>query len=172
MRRHPHPLVTIVAQPRSDNRANRTLPRTNAGEWDAEKNAGEGDAELRRKLGGYPLQHSLDVPEYILIPKSHHAIPSFLEYSSTPRIVLLVHLMLRTVQLDHEFHLHTTKIHDERPDRMLPAKLEILQLASAQIRPQPPLGIGGIPPHLSGISDRPFRGGMNSQRYFHDRSLS
>lgn len=77
-----------------------------------------------------------------MIPKAQYPVPLSLKICSAFCIVSGLLRMLSTVKLDDQFTFSAEKICDVRPDWRLTPKLEAVELAAAQLRPQLPLCVG------------------------------
>jgi len=89
----------------------------------------------------------------LIVPKLHHLPPLCLQPSRAPRVIRGACLrMLAAVEFDDQLMPHTGKIHDERPDWMLPAKLARFQPSPAQQEPQPMFDLGHIASQRPSVS--------------------
>lgn len=58
--------------------------------------------------------------------------------------------MLATVKFDHQSRTEGNEINDPWADRHLPSELEAGEATVAEVEPQSPLGIGGLPAEVPG----------------------
>ena len=85
--------------------------------------------------------HALGICENFVVPESQH-LPALPLEPGGPALVSLVLIVLSTVGFDDQTIFDASEVHDERTERMLPAKLVGRQTSAAQARPEPALGIG------------------------------
>jgi len=96
-----------------------------------------------------PLDHRRGLRQDLVIPESKHPITFPFEQVRTLLVSVLLLRMLAAIDLDHELRTQTREVHDVRADGLLPPELPTLDLASAQLLPQPLLGVSHVPPELA-----------------------
>src|SRR6202040_1637796 len=81
---------------------------------------------------------------YVEVPEPQNATP-IVTQKRAPAFVLIFSLrVLRSINFDDQHRLQANEIDEERPDRVLPAELEAIELPLAQPRPQLLFGFRGV----------------------------
>ena len=99
-----------------------------------------------------PLKHSLEIPQYFIVPKPQHPKSLTLE----PRIsnlVILTSRVMTSIRFDDNFMLETHKIYNVMPERLLSFKF-YAHIFTSQFRPQNCFGRSHFRPHLFGSSEQ------------------
>ena len=102
----------------------------------------------RLQLLSYRSQNPVRICQHIVIPKSQHQKPSFIERPCAASVFFATFRMLSAVQFHNQLHLVTKKIRNIPADRNLPAELEPVKLPVADAGPQLALGVRLLPPEL------------------------
>jgi hypothetical protein len=82
------------------------------------------------------LNNAVDVIRVFKIPEPQNRILHILQHHCALGISHRCISMLRTIKLNNQANLFTTKICDVATNRMLPAKLQTINLPITQNRPQ------------------------------------
>jgi len=89
------------------------------------------------------LQHSVHVPQHLVVPEADHAVAVDLDQAGSISICGAVG-MLPAVEFDCEVQGAAGEVCDEVANGKLPGELRALKLACAQVHPQPFFGFGSI----------------------------
>jgi hypothetical protein len=87
-------------------------------------------------LGSDRFKHADNIFRYVGIPKANDCHTTLTETGLSRGILCFCLGMLATIELDHKPHCRRVKIQDERPRRMLAAKIDA-KLPVSQLLPQP-----------------------------------
>ena len=75
------------------------------------------------------FEHTVHIPDHVVIPESKHEVTHRLQDSRSIRITFSVVIVLTTVKLHDQFGIRTEEIDDEAIDRRLPLELPSGQAA-------------------------------------------
>jgi hypothetical protein len=103
--------------------------------------AGVGATGAERRPDG--LDNPGGVAQHVMVPESQYTIPRRNEELVTPSIRSTVQV-LPAIDLDHEPSLHAQEVDHVRADRHLAAEAMAIELAHAQVAPEPALGEGHV----------------------------
>ena len=97
------------------------------------------------------MEHIVQIAEYLLVPEAEYLVAELTQVVGSDLVIcsLVLDVMARAVQFDDQFLFRTTKIKDERPEGVLAAEAEAIQLSLAKGVSQHALGGGQIAPHGS-----------------------
>ena len=88
------------------------------------------------------LRHRIGMSQDFVVPESQHAIAASLQPATTIHVVRDLLCVLAAIDFDNHPALETHKVHDERADGLLPAKLHAGELTALELLPQALLGFG------------------------------
>ncbi len=88
--------------------------------------------------------------QYVVVPEAGNSKSGTLQPSGPRGVVARAIEMLPAVEFDHEARAERDEIDHPRSDRNLPSELEAGKAAIAEVEPQSPLGIGGLPAEVAG----------------------
>ena len=91
------------------------------------------------------LQHPIDTSQHSIVPEPDDFVPPRGEVPGPPRVACSA----TSIELDHKVTLHATEVRDERPDRMLAAKLHA-EPVSAEAQPERGLRVRELTAQLLG----------------------
>ena len=91
------------------------------------------------------LQHAINVVENLRIPESQNTKSHLLQNAIPFLVSHPLACMLAAIHLNHQSFFVADKIHDEGPQRFLPAEL-YTQRPPAKFAPEKTLGVGHVPP--------------------------
>ena len=91
--------------------------------------------------------HSIGAKQNVVVPKPQDDETSGLEFSRSLRVFDHRFGMTTPVDFYDQFRVAANEVHDPVCDRNLSAKLEAIELATAQARPQFGFGVCGVPSH-------------------------
>jgi hypothetical protein len=98
------------------------------------------------------IEHPLDIPKHIVIPKSQHTVTVRFEILRAPPIAHAL-CMLAAVDFDDDAGLVTGEVREVRTDRRLAAKVRAAWRELAQGMPEFFLGVGWIVAKRAGTRD-------------------
>ena len=90
-----------------------------------------------------PHEHGFFVAEYFRIPEAQYGEAASLQVAIAP-FVARIGRMLPAVDFDDEFAFEADEIHHVVAERMLAPEPGAVELAQAQMTPEPAFGIGGV----------------------------
>jgi hypothetical protein len=82
------------------------------------------------------LRNAIPIPQYLIIPESHHSKALRFQPNCALLIVPNLHTVLTAIDLDYQPLLETNKINNIRPQHLLPAKFHAGYLATVNFVPQ------------------------------------
>ena len=95
------------------------------------------------------LQHSIDIRQNLIIPKSKDQKTGIIQNSGPTRFTLDVLGVLTAVNLNNQLRFLTEKIRDKSSDRDLSAKLQAAKTPATNMEPKFQFGIRLVAPKLS-----------------------
>jgi len=87
------------------------------------------------------VDHTLDIAENVIVPKTDHAKTETLQYFCPPHIGRIV-LMLTAVQFNDDFQFSAAKVSDKITNGHLALELQSVNLTITDLRPKQPFRVG------------------------------
>lgn len=94
------------------------------------------------------LAHPIRIAQHVIIAEPHHAITGQFQHRRPSRIPrrAVIAVMTTTINFEDQLLALADKVGDIDPDWRLPPKVPAAASPRIQQRPEPPLGIGLLPP--------------------------
>lgn len=90
------------------------------------------------------FEYSGLIRQHLMVPETQHSKACCLQKHLAPRIRLNLQSMVAAIKLNDQPSIETDKIDDVRSDGLLPAELESIQPAVAQLVPKPRFHLGHL----------------------------
>jgi hypothetical protein len=87
-----------------------------------------------------PFDDGIDIACYLGVPESQHAKSIGTQECATDLVLAFSLGVLGPIKFDNQVRFEANEVGEEGTDRELPAESESVELPSAQLRPQLPLG--------------------------------